>query len=98
MPLSPLMYSTYTGTVAGGPFLPDMSHKLATGLEARYIVVAEVAGQHLGDLRRYLKYENIDLFPKGPYPVSTTGQVYDQSITCWPLPRVEINANPNTSG
>ncbi len=139
VPLSPLMYSTYTGTIAGGPFLADMSHKLATGLEARYIV-AEVAGptaatlafvnerravglqdpvnltgaalmaelrdqrsrdfylagQRLGDLRRYLRYENIDLFPKGAYPGSTTGQVYDVSITCWPLPRVEINANPNT--
>jgi len=139
VPNSPLMYSTHNGTVAGAPFLADMSHRLATGLEARYIV-AEVAGptaatlafvnerravglqgpvdltgaalmaelrdqrsrdfylagHRLGDLRRYLRYENIDLFPKGPYPGSTTGQVYDESITCWPLPRVEINANPNT--
>jgi hypothetical protein len=136
--LSTLMYSTYSGTVAGAPFLADMSHKLATGLEARYIV-AEVAGpvastlafvnerravglqapvdltgaalmaelrdqrardfylagQRLGDLRRYKRFENVDLFPKGPYPGSTTGQVYDESITCWPLPTVEVNGNPN---
>ena len=138
VPLSPPMYSTYNGTVAGAPFLADMSHRVATGLEARYIV-AEVAGptaatlafvnerravglqapvnlagaalmaelrdqrardfylagQRLGDLRRWLKYENIDLFPVGPYPGSTTGQVYDQTITCWPLPTIEVNANPN---
>lgn len=138
VPLSPPMYSTYNGTVAGAPFLADMSHKLATGLEARYIVaeaagptaatlafvnarravglqapvnltgaalMAELrdqrsrdfylAGQRLGDLRRYLRYENINLFPQGPYPGSTTGQVYDNSVTCWPLPTVEVNANPN---
>ena len=53
------------------------------------------AGQRLGDLSRYLKYDNIDLFPKGPYPGSTTGQVYDPTTTCWPLPTVEVNANPN---
>jgi hypothetical protein len=141
VPLAPLMYSTYSGTVAGGQLSADMSHKIATGLEARYIV-AEVAGptaatlafvnerravglqppvnlkgaalmaelrdqrsrdfylagHRLGDLRRYLRYENINLFPTGPYPGSTTGQVYDESITCWPLPRSELNANPNTSG
>jgi hypothetical protein len=140
VPLSPLMYTTYNGQTgsAGGPFAPEMGHKVATGLEARYIV-AEVAGptaatlafvnerravgqqapvtltgdalmaelrdqrardfylagQRLGDLRRYLRYQNINLFPSGPYPGSTTGQVYDTSITCWPLPTVEINANPN---
>jgi hypothetical protein len=49
----------------------------------------------LGDLRRYLKYYQVDLFPKGPYPGSTTGQVYDETITCWPLPTSEINDNPN---
>ena len=140
VPLSPLMYSGYNGQTgsAGGAIVPEMSHKLATGLEARYIV-AEVAGptaatlafvnerravglqtpvtltgdaimaelrdqrardfylsgQRLGDLRRYLRYLNLNLFPTGPYPGSTTGQVYDTTITCWPLPTVEVNANPN---
>jgi hypothetical protein len=140
VPLSPLMYSGYNGQTgsAGGAIVPEMSHKLATGLEARYIV-AEVAGptaatlafvnerravglqtpvtltgdaimaelreqrardfylsgQRLGDLRRYLRYLNLNLFPTGPYPGSTTGQVYDNTITCWPLPTVEVNANPN---
>lgn len=49
----------------------------------------------LGDLRRYKKYYNVDLFPKGPYPGSTTGAIYTESITCWPLPTNEINGNPN---
>ena len=140
VPLSPLMLTTYNGQTgsAGGPIVPEMGHKLATGLEARYIV-AEVAGptaatlafvnerravgqqapvsltgdalmaelrdqrsrdfylagHRLGDLRRYLRYQNINLFPTGPYPGSTTGQVYDPTITCWPLPTIEINDNPN---
>jgi len=49
----------------------------------------------LGDLRRYKKYYNVDLFPKGPYPGSTTGQIYNPAIDCWPLPTNEINDNPN---
>jgi hypothetical protein len=49
----------------------------------------------LGDLRRYKEFYNVDLFPKGPYPGSTTGAVYDETITCWPLPTNEINDNPN---
>ena len=54
-----------------------------------------LGGQRLGDLRRYLRYNNLNLFPTGPYPGSTTGQVYDNTITCWPLPTSEVNANPN---
>ncbi len=140
VPLSPLMYTSYNGLAAGAGGVPvaDMGHKLATGLEARYIVaevngptaatlafvnerravgqqtpvtltgtalMAELrdqrardfylAGHRLGDLRRYLRYDNINLFPTGPYPGSTTGQVYDPTITCWPLPTVEVNENPN---
>jgi hypothetical protein len=49
----------------------------------------------LGDLRRYKRYYNVDLFPKGAYPGSTTGQVYNETIDCWPLPTNEINGNPN---
>jgi hypothetical protein len=140
VPLSPLMYTGYNGQTgsAGGAIVPDHGHRLATGLEARYIVIeaggptaamlafvnerravgqqapvnltgdallAELrdqrsrdfylSGQRLGDLRRYLRYNNINLFPTGPYPGSTTGQVYDNSITCWPLPTIEVNDNPN---
>ncbi len=137
-PLAPSSYSTFTNTVAGGAFAPIMSVRIASGLEAQYIVaeaqgptpatlafvnlrrtaglqtpvtlsgdalMAELRDQRsrdfyldnhrLGDLRRYLKYYNVDLFPKGPYPGSTSGAVYDQSITCWPLPTNELNSNPN---
>ena len=41
-------------------------------------------------------------FPKGPYPGSTSGQVYNEAPNtlttasdCWPLPTNEINFNPN---
>jgi hypothetical protein len=137
-PLSPESYSTFNNTVAGANFLPVMSVRIASGLEARYIV-AEAAGptaatltfvnerravglqapvtltgdalmaelrdqkardfyldnHRLGDLRRYKKYYSVDLFPKGPYPGSTTGQIYNEAIDCWPLPTNEINDNPN---
>jgi hypothetical protein len=138
VPLSPSSYSTYNGTVAGAPFAAVMSFRIASGLEAQYII-AEADGptpatntfvnnrravglqppvtlsgdalmgelrdqrsrdfyldnHRLGDLRRYKKYYNIDLFPKGPYPGSTSGQIYNESVDCWPLPRSEIDQNPN---
>ncbi|MDF2773138.1 MAG: hypothetical protein K0S86_2633, partial [Geminicoccaceae bacterium] len=28
-------------------------------------------------------------------PGSTSGQAYNESISCWPLPTNEINGNPN---
>jgi hypothetical protein len=144
-PLSPPSYSTFTNTLVGGPFASIMWVRVASGLEARYIVaeaqgptaatlafvnerraaglqapvtlsgdalMAELRDQRsrdfyldnhrLGDLRRYKKYYGIDLFPKGPYPGSTTGQIYNEaantlttSSDCWPLPTSEINGNPN---
>jgi len=137
-PLSPSSYSTFTNTIAGGTFAPIMNVRIASGLEAEYIIaeaqgptaatltfvnarraaglqapvtlagdalMAELRDQRsrdfyldnhrLGDLRRYEKYYDVDLFPKGPYPGSTSGQVYNEAITCWPLPTNEINGNPN---
>lgn len=137
-PLSPPSYSSFNNTVAGADFTPIMSVRIASGLEAQYII-AEAAGptpatlafvnarravglqtpvnltgdalmaelrdqrsrdfyldgHRLGDLRRYKEYYNVDLFPKGPYPGSTSGQVYNEAVTCWPLPTNEINGNPN---
>lgn len=52
-------------------------------------------GHRLGDLRRYLEFYNINFFPQGPYPGSTSGAVYNANTTCWPLPTAEINGNPN---
>jgi hypothetical protein len=148
-PQSPPSYSTFNNTVAGAPFLADMSHRIASYLEAQYIIaeadgptastvtfidqrraaglqtpvtltpgvddaaiMAELRDQRsrdfyldnhrLGDLRRYKRYYSIDLFPKGAYPGSTSGQIYSEaadllrtSSSCWPLPISEINANTN---
>lgn len=141
-PLSPPSYSTFNNTAAGGGglFAADMSVRIASGLEAQYII-AEAAGptaatsafvdtrraaglqpalnlvagdpqimaelrdqrrrdfyldnHRLGDLRRYKQFYSIDEFPSGPYPGSTSGQIYDQTKDCWPLPTSEINENPN---
>lgn len=144
-PLSPSSYSTFNNNVVGARFAALMAVRVASGLEARYIVaeaqgptaatlafvnerraaglqtpvtlsgdllMAELRDQRsrdfyldnhrLGDLRRYKKYYNVDLFPKGPYPGSTTGQIYNEAANtltsasdCWPLPTNEINGNPN---
>jgi hypothetical protein len=144
-PLSPPSYSSFNNTVAGARFAALMAVRVASGLEARYIVaeaqgptdatlafvnerraaglqapvtlsgdalMAELRDQRsrdfyldnhrLGDLRRYKKYYGVDLFPKGPYPGSTTGQIYNEAAAtlttasdCWPLPTNEINGNPN---
>lgn len=47
----------------------------------------------LGDLRRYKKYYDVDLFQRGPYPGSTTGEQYGTQ-ECMPLTRAELNAQP----
>lgn len=141
-PLSPPSYSTFNNTVAGALFAATMSMRIASTLEARYIVaeaegptaatlafvetrraaglqppsglvaddpaiMAELREQRsrdfyldnhrLGDLRRYKQFYNVDLYPRGPYPGSTSGQTYsdDSAKDCWPLPLSEINGNPN---
>lgn len=137
-PLSPSSYSTFNNTVAGADFAATSSMRIASGLEAQYIIaeangataatlafvnarraagaqtptavtgdalMAELRDQRsrdfyldnhrLGDLRRYKRVYQVDLFPKGPYPGSTTGAVYNEAVDCWPLPVNEINDNPN---
>lgn len=137
-PLSPPSYSSWNNTVAGVTFQAVTTVRIASGLEARYIIaeaqgptaatltfvnerraaglqssvtltgdalMAELRDQRsrdfyldnhrLGDLRRYKEFYNVDLFPKGPYPGSTTGQVYNEAVTCWPLPLNELTGNPN---
>lgn len=140
-PLSPSSYSSNNNTVAGAALTAVLSQRLASGLEARYIVaeaqgptaatltfvnerraaglqepvnltgdalMAELREQRsrdfyldnhrLGDLRRYKKYYNVNLFPTGPYPGSTSGQVYNDAVDCWPLPTNELLGNPNIPG
>lgn len=138
IPLSPPSYSTFNNTLEGAPFAPDVWVRIASGLEARYII-AEAAGpvpatmdfvnerraaglqgpialagdalmeelreqrsrdfyldnHRLGDLRRYKAHYGVNLFPTGAYPGSTTGQTYNDAVDCWPLPRNELNDNPN---
>ena len=137
-PLSPSAYSTFTNTVTGADFAATSSMRIASGLEAQYIVaesngataatlafvnarrvvggqaptaatgdalLAELRDQRardfyldnhrLGDLRRYKRFYSVDLWPKGPYPGSTTGQIFNEAVDCWPLPVNEINDNPN---
>ena len=137
-PLSPPSYSTFSNTLAGADFAATSSMRVASGLEAQYIIaeangptaatlafvntrraaglqtptavtgdalMAELRDQRsrdfyldnhrLGDLRRYKRFYQVDLFPKGAYPGSTSGAIYNEAIDCWPLPTNEINDNPN---
>lgn len=140
-PLSPSSYSSFNNTVAGAPLAPQMSFRIASSLEAQYIiheanpttaaavafvdarraagsqtpsglVAGDAAGvraelreqrsrdfyldnHRLGDLRRYIKLYNVNLFEQGPYPGTSTGQIFHPTTFCWPLPTSEINDNPN---
>jgi starch-binding outer membrane protein, SusD/RagB family len=137
-PLSPSAYSTFNNSVTGADFAATSSMRIASGLEAQYIIaeangptaatlafvnlrraaggqtptaatgdalMAELRDQRsrdfyldnhrLGDLRRYKRFYQVDLWPKGPYPGSTTGQVFNEAVDCWPLPVNEKNDNPN---
>ena len=147
IPFAPSSYSVYIGddttktTIArikGVAFARSNSVRIASGLEARYII-AEAQGptaatlefvnerrraglrpavsytgdqlmeelreqrardfyldnHRIGDLRRYKRFYGVDKFQKGAYPTSTTGDVYMDNISCWPIPIGEINDNPN---
>lgn len=54
-----------------------------------------LSNHRLGDLRRYKRFYNVDEFPQGTYPGTTTGETYNAAATCYPLPLAEINDNPN---
>jgi hypothetical protein len=132
VPLSPESFSSWNNTVAGTDFVQAGYIRIASSLEAQYIM-AEVQGpvattltfvnarravglqppvvltgtalmaelrdqrrrdfyldnHRLGDLRRYKKFLQVDEFPKGPYPGSTTGETYNASAECWPIPIAE---------
>jgi hypothetical protein len=138
VPKSPLMFSTYSGTLAGAQFTKDASLTFASGLEAQYILAEAqgvnaanltflnsrrtiggdaplvaptdadfktsvrdqrsrdlyLAGYRLGDLRRYKKLYNVDLWQHGAYvsPVPAPPTFGDSE--CWPIPLAEINGNP----
>ena len=137
IPNSPLAFSTYNGTPTGLDISRASSIRLASGLEARYIIaeaegpttetldfvnerravgqqgvtavtgdalMAELRdqrrrdfyldGHRLGDLRRYMDRYGVNDFPTGPYPNTTTGEIYHDNY-CWPLNLAEINGNPN---
>ena len=51
-----------------------------------------LAGNRLGDLRRWLRNGD-DLFPSGAHPVTEWGQY--GTATCFPLPLEEYEGNPN---
>ena len=53
-------------------------------------------GHRLGDLRRYQKLYNIDLFPTGPHPNVEWGNY--GSNQCFLLPIEETTGNPNAKG
>lgn len=130
-------FSGWNGTLTGVDFTAATSMRLASGLEAQYIV-AEAAGptaatlsfvnarraiglqqpvnltgdalmaelrnqrardffldgHRLGDLRRYIRFNSVDDFPKGAYVPSTSGETYGTQ-TCFPVPATEKTANPN---
>lgn len=54
-----------------------------------------LAGYRMGDLRRYQKLYNLDLWQHGPYQSPVTAPATFGDETCWPIPLSELNGNPN---
>lgn len=52
-----------------------------------------LGGMRLGDLRRWLRQDNVNLFPQGPHVNAQWGDYGD--ATCFPLPLSEYEGNPN---
>ena len=57
-----------------------------------------LAGYRLGDVRRYKKLYNIDLWQHGPYPSPVPAPPTFGDTECWPIPLAEINGNPFLKG
>jgi hypothetical protein len=55
-----------------------------------------LTGHRLGDMRRYLKRDNVNFYETGPYPGSTTGVTFGTQV-CFPLPTSELGGNPQAS-
>ena len=137
VPNSPPSFSTYNGTKTGADFTYAASIRLASLLEAKYILAeaeegtAEsiafvesrrlafpsttaatpttaanfranliqqrsrdfyLDGHRMGDLRRYKRFYDIDLWPTGSYYGSPTVTFGNQM--CWVLNTAEITNNP----
>ena len=58
-----------------------------------------LAGYRVGDLRRYKKLYNVDLWQKGPYsgPPTVSVPATFGDAECFPLPLAELNGNPAAS-
>src|SRR5215467_4094847 len=57
-----------------------------------------LAGYRLGDVRRYKKLYNIDLWQHGAYPSPVPAPPTFGDAECWPIPLAEINGNPFLKG
>ena len=54
-----------------------------------------LAAYRMGDLRRYLKLYQADLWQKGTYVSPVPAPPTFGTQTCWPIPLAEYNGNPN---
>jgi hypothetical protein len=54
-----------------------------------------LAGYRMGDLHRYLKLYQADLWQKGTYVSPVPAPPTFGTQTCWPIPLSEYNGNPN---
>ncbi len=53
-----------------------------------------LAAYRLGDLRRYKKLYNVDLWQHGPYTSPVPAPPTFGDAECWPIPLAELNGNP----
>lgn len=91
--LATLAFVNQRRAVGTQPPVNDSGDQLMADLRDQRRRDLFLAGHRMGDLQRYLKYYNVDNFPKGVWPGDNV-LVYGTQ-TCMPLPNVERNSNPN---
>jgi hypothetical protein len=87
--------NTRTAIGGGTPLVAPTDAQYTAALRDQRARDLYLAGYRLGDLRRYKKLYQADLWQRGTYvsPVPAPAQFGTQE--CWPIPLTEYNGNPN---
>ncbi len=79
----------------GTPLVAPTSAEYTAALRDQRARDLYLAGYRMGDLRRYQKLYQADLWQKGTYVSPVPAPATFGTQTCWPIPLSEYNGNPN---
>jgi starch-binding outer membrane protein, SusD/RagB family len=79
------------------PLVAPTDAQYFAALREQRMIDLWLAGYRLGDLRRYKRYQGVDLYPSGAYrgPSNLALPPEFGNVECWPIPLSEYNGNPN---